>query len=376
MAACWRGAQARLRGNLMGAGRLLPGLLLEAALGAATPLAAAAPATPAAVWAAAARATPPTAAQLHAARGWASVKPEDTVYAGPSAPSPKRVTLRTLRAKYQAGVPISMVTAYDYPSAVHVDDAGIDILLVGDSVAMVVHGHDTTLPITLDEMLVHCKAAARGARRAFLVGDMPFGSFEASAEQAVHGAVRMLKEGCMDAVKMEGGFQNRVKAVAAVVEAGVAVMGHVGLTPQAISVLGGFRPAAQSASEALRVIKEAKALEAAGCFALVLECVPEVVAAAITREVGIPTIGIGAGAHTSGQVTPKFCKTYASVGAVIQQALTEYHSDVTTKAFPSARYSPYRIPPGEQATLLRALEQEGLKYAAETVTLAAACQPF
>ena len=237
------------------------------------------------------------------------------------------------------------------------------MLLVGDSVAMVVHGHDTTLPITMDEMLAHCKAVARGASRAFCVGDMPFGSgereerreqawscsrcpervpppaaplrvppsraplpverrlhrasplplplpsppptpppaVEVSPEHAVRSAIRMMKEGSMDAVKIEGGFANRVKAVRAVVEAGVAVMGHVGLTPQAISVLGGFRPAAQSAGEALRVIKEAKALEAAGCFGLVLECVPELVAAAVTRELNIPTIGIGAGGATSGQ---------------------------------------------------------------------------
>lgn len=268
---------------------------------------------------------------------WLSNKPEHTVYSGPSAPSPRRVTLRTLRDKYKRGEPISMVTAYDYPSAVHVDEAGIDMLLVGDSVAMVVHGHDTTLPVTMDEMLSHCKAVARGARRAFLVGDMPFGSVEVSPEHAVQSAIRMMKEGGMDAVKIEGGFSTRVKAVRSVVEAGVAVVGHVGLTPQAISVLGGFRPAAQSASEALRVIKEAKALEAAGCFSVVLECVPALVAAAVTRELGIPTIGIGAGGGTSGQVlvyhdllgmmqhphhakvTPKFCKQYSAVGAVIQE---------------------------------------------------------
>ena len=276
----------------------------------------------------------------------------------------------------------------------------------------------------------------------------------------------------MDAVKIEGGFANRVKAVRAVVEAGVAVMGHVGLTPQAISVLGGFRPAAQSAGEALRVIKEAKALEAAGCFGLVLECVPELVAAAVTRELNIPTIGIGAGGATSGQarslraaapwfvspvgchlpraspspphpphaqvlvyhdllgmmqhphhakVTPKFCKQYASgarrvfpgsprvpalsaqrarppcspaphpsprcactlpapppplaVGSVIQEALAAYHAEVGSKAFPSAQFSPYRIPPDEAGALLRDLEREGLDFAAEAVTLALAEQP-
>lgn len=276
-----------------------------------------------------------------------------------------------------------MVTAYDYPSAVHVDESGIDMLLVGDSVAMVVHGYDTTLPITLDEMLVHFRAVARGARRAFLVGDLPFGCVEASPEGAVHAAVRVMKEGGMDAVKIEGGFSNRIKAVKAVVEAGVAVVGHVGLTPQAISVLGGFRPAAQSATEALRVVKEAKALEEAGCCAVVLECVPEVVAAAATRELTIPTIGIGAGAACSGQVlvyhdllgmmqhphhakvTPKFCKQYAAVGVEIRRALTEYVRDVEERKFPSPQFSPYKMGPGELEALGAALAEHGLEAAAE-----------
>lgn len=333
---------------------------------------------------------------LQGARGarWHSIKPENTVYSGPSASLPRRVTLRTLRDKYQRGEPISMVTAYDYPSAVHVDEAGIDMLLVGDSVAMVVHGHDTTLPVTMEEMLTHCKAVARGARRPFLVGDMPFGSVEVSPEQAVQSAIRMMKEGQMDAVKIEGGFSSRAKAVRSVVEAGVAVMGHVGLTPQSISVLGGFRPAAQTASEALRVIREAKALQEAGCFSIVLECVPAVVAAAVTSELSIPTIGIGAGGSTSGQVlvyhdllgmmqhphhakvTPKFCKQYSAVGAVIQEALHAYHLDVTSRAFPSEAFSPYKIPRDEVNQLLRDLEREGLDSAAQAVEerLAAAKQ--
>jgi 3-methyl-2-oxobutanoate hydroxymethyltransferase len=278
-----------------------------------------------------------------------------------------------------------MVTAYDYPSAVHVDDAGIDMLLVGDSAAMVVHGHDTTLPITFEEMLTHFRSVSRGARRAFLVGDMPFGSVETSAELAVANAVKVMKEGGMDAVKIEGGFPNRVKAISAVVEAGVAVIGHVGLTPQAISVLGGFRPAAQSAAEALRVVNEAKALEAAGCCAVVLECVPEAVAAAATAELSIPTIGIGAGACCSGQVlvyhdllgmmqhphhakvAPKFCKQYAQVGAVIQEALGRYAAEVEQRKFPSARYTPYRMEPGAAEALGVELRREGLMQAAVEV---------
>ena len=314
-----------------------------------------------------------------------SNQPEHAVYSGPKAPSPRRVTLRTLRDKYLRGVPISVVTAYDYPSAVHVDQAGIDILLVGDSVAMVVHGYDTTLPITLDEMLVHCRAVARGARRPFLVGDLPFGSVEKSPEDAVASAIRMMKEGGMDAVKIEGGFTNRVKAINAVVEAGVAVVGHVGLTPQSISVLGGFRPAGQSADEALRVVREAKALEKAGCCAIVLECVPETVAAAATREVGIPTIGIGAGASCSGQVlvyhdllgmmqhphhakvTPKFCKQYGAVGAAIQESLGRYAAEVEAREFPSKQFSPYRMGQGEEETFLKELRKQGYEAAAEAV---------
>lgn len=312
-----------------------------------------------------------------------SNQPLDTVYTGPAAPLPRRVTLRTLREKYLKGVPLSMVTAYDYPSAVHVDQAGIDMLLVGDSAAMVVHGHDTTLPITLDEMLVHCRSVARGAKRPFLIGDLPFGTIETSPETAVSSAVRMMKEGGMDAVKIEGGFSNRVQAITAVVEAGVAVVGHVGLTPQSISVLGGFRPAGQSSEEALRVIQQAKSLERAGCCAVVLECVPQTVAAAATAELSIPTIGIGAGVGCSGQVlvyhdllgmmqhphhakvTPKFCKQYARVGAVIQEALTRYAADVAERRFPSERYAPYSMGEGETQALFSRLKNAGMERAAE-----------
>ncbi len=219
------------------------------------------------------------------------------------------------------------------------------MLLVGDSAAMVVHGHDTTLPVTLEEMLVHCRAVARGARRPLLVGDLPFGSYEADTHQAVAAAVRMLKEGGMDAVKLEGGSPSRVAAARAVAEAGIAVMGHVGLTPQAISVLGGFRPCGRSAEEALEVVKRAQALQQAGCFAIVLECMPCAVAAAVTAAVNVPTIGIGAGSACSGQVlvfhdllgfmqhphhakvTPKFSKQYAHVGQVIHKALVQFKEE-------------------------------------------------
>ncbi|GBF91153.1 3-methyl-2-oxobutanoate hydroxymethyltransferase mitochondrial [Raphidocelis subcapitata] len=328
----------------------------------------------------------PAAARALAA---SAAHPEERVYSGPKEPAVKSVTLRTLRAKYEKGEPISMATAYDYPSALHVDQALIDIVLVGDSASMVVHGHDTTLPITLEQMLVHCQAAARGAQRAFLVGDLPFGSYELASTEAVRSAVRMLKEGGMDAVKLEGGSPARVEAARAIVEAGVAVMGHVGLTPQSVSVLGGFRPQAQVASEAMRVLRQAQALQDAGCFSLVLECVPGPIAAAVTKALRIPTIGIGAGPATSGQVlvyhdllgmmshphhakvTPKFCKRYAEVGATIQLALAQYREEVSARTFPGLRYSPYTIKAHEVEALEGELAAAGLPDVAAAVRAAA-----
>ncbi|XP_073391516.1 3-methyl-2-oxobutanoate hydroxymethyltransferase 1, mitochondrial isoform X1 [Physcomitrium patens] len=316
--------------------------------------------------------------------------PESTVYGGPKSKSPwKRVTLRHLEAKYQTNQPITMVTAYDYPSGAHVDRAGIDICLVGDSVGMVVHGHDTTLPVTMEDMLLHCKAVARGADRPLLVGDLPFGSYEQSTQQAVASATRMLKEGGMDAVKMEGGGGSRVQAAKAISEAGIAVMGHVGLTPQAISVLGGFRPQGRNVDSALQVLDHALALQSAGCFSIVLECVPSPIAAAVTSALKIPTIGIGAGPFCSGQVlvyhdllgmmqhphfvqvTPKFSKQYASLGNVINDALSQFRDEVISKAFPSPVHTPYRIGEEQQQAFAEALEKRGLHGAAEAVSAAA-----
>lgn len=320
-----------------------------------------------------------------------SNQPEERVYSGPQASSSsdntglkaRNITLRTLQQKYLKGIPLTMVTAYDYPSAVHVDMAGIDMLLVGDSSAMVVHGHDTTIPITLDEMITHCKAVGRGARRPFIIGDLPFGCFEQSPEQAVASAVRIMKEGGVDAVKVEGGFPARAAMISSISEAGIAVVGHVGLTPQSISKLGGFRPAGKTAEEAFRVMEEAAALQEAGCIAIVLECIPGVVAAAITRELNIPTIGIGSGASCSGQVlvfhdmlgflqhphhakvTPKFCKRYSNVSETIQQALSEYVSDVESHQFPSEKYTPYDIPEEELHALKRAFRKYGYFNAAD-----------
>ncbi|KAJ3694576.1 hypothetical protein LUZ60_010056 [Juncus effusus] len=316
--------------------------------------------------------------------------PENTVYGGPRPQSPsQRVTLANLRQKHARGEKISMVTAYDYPSALHVDQAGIDVCLVGDSAAMVVHGYDTTLPVSLEEMLVHCRAVARGAARPLLIGDLPFGSYESSSSQAVDTAVRVLKEGGMDAIKLEGGAPTRISAAKATVEAGIAVMGHVGLTPQSISVLGGFRPQGKTVSSAVKVVETALALQEAGCFSVVLECVPAPVAAAATSALQIPTIGIGAGPFCSGQVlvyhdllgmlqhphhakvTPKFCKQYGRVGDVINKALQEYKQEVESSTFPGTAHMPYKIGASDVDGFLTELEKMGLGHAATAAASAA-----
>ncbi|KDP36668.1 hypothetical protein JCGZ_07886 [Jatropha curcas] len=325
----------------------------------------------------------------HCLRSMSNV-PENTVYGGPKSQNPnERVTLTQLKQKHKKGEPITVVTAYDYPSAVHLDQAGIDICLVGDSAAMVVHGHDTTLPISLEEMLVHCRAVARGAKRPLLVGDLPFGTYESSTKQAVDTAVRVLKEGGMDAIKLEGGSPSRITAAKAIVEAGIAVMGHVGLTPQAISVLGGFRPQGKNISSAVKVVETSLALQEVGCFSVVLECVPAPVAAAATSALRIPTIGIGAGPFCSGQVlvyhdllgmlqhphhakvTPKFCKQYAQVGDVINKALLEYKEEVTNSSFPGPAHSPYKINAADINGLLNELQKLGLNKAASAAAAAA-----
>jgi len=260
---------------------------------------------------------------------------------------------------------ITMVTAYDYPSALHVDLAGVDVLLVGDSVGMVELGYETTQPVTMDEMIHHCQAVSRGAKHPLLVGDMPFGSYEVSPETALENAYRFIKEGKMDAVKLEGGA-NRVNTIKKIVDGGISVMGHIGLTPQAISVLGGFRAQGRTAKKARQLLDDALALQDAGVFSIVIECVPPVVAKAITEAVEVPTIGIGSGPHTSGQVlvfhdflgmmqhphhaqfVPKFCKRYANVGNEIRIGIEAFKAEVESGIFPSEQYSPYEMPQAEQ----------------------------
>ena len=234
------------------------------------------------------------------------------------------------------------------------------MVLVGDSVGMVCLGYDTTQPVTMEEMLHHAKAVRRGAPSRFIVGDMPFGSYESGPLEALKNAYRFIKEAGVDAVKVEGG-KNRVETVRKLVESGIAVMGHVGLTPQGISVLGGFRAQGRTAVKARSIIDDALALQAAGAFALVIECVPSIVAKAVTDAVKIPVIGIGAGPHTSGQVlvyhdllglqhhphyekhVPSFCKRYAMLGKEIHNALLQYRSEVLNGEFPNEEYSPYKM---------------------------------
>eukprot|EP00871_Galdieria_phlegrea_P001101 jgi/Galph1/1992/GphlegSOOS_G676.1 len=273
-----------------------------------------------------------------------SQKPSKTV---PKAPEPpRRVSLNDLKKWKASGRKIVMVTAYDYPSAVHADLAEVDVVLVGDSVAMVSLGHDTT------------------QQRPLIVGDMPFGSYEISPEIAMQNAYRLVKEGHVGCIKLEGG-RKLANTVYRIVQGGIAVMGHIGLTPASVSAIGGFRSFGKNYEEAKDILEDALALEEAGAFAIVVECVPEIVAKHITELINIPTIGIGAGKYTCGQVlvyhdmcgmlqhphhakvTPKFCKKYAQVGYAIQEALETYRDEVRNGDFPSEQYSPYEIPEEE-----------------------------
>jgi 3-methyl-2-oxobutanoate hydroxymethyltransferase len=276
----------------------------------------------------------------------------------------KKVTTHTLRQKKERGEVISMLTAYDYPTALALDQAGIDAILVGDSLAMVVLGYQNTLPVTMEEMLHHCRAAARGARAALLIGDMPFMSYQASVEEAIRNAGRFLKEGGMEAVKLEGG-RERAAAVQAIVAAGIPVMGHLGLTPQSVNQLGGFRPQGRTAVAAKRLLEDAFLLEEAGCFSLVLESVPARLAELVSRRLSIPTIGIGAGMGCDGQVlvthdllglfdrfTPKFVKKYADLHGEMRRAFGEFIADVTAHRFPGDEHT-VEMPDEEWEALLR-----------------------
>ena len=295
-----------------------------------------------------------------------------TLSSSPSARPPaktdrEKVTLPRLLQKKTAGEAIIMLTACDYPTSQALDAAGVDIVLVGDSLAMVVLGHPNTLSVTMDEMLHHCRAVSRGARFALLVGDMPFMSYQVSVREAVRNAGRFLKEAAMEAVKLEGG-RERLETIRAIVAAGIPVMGHLGLLPQSIHQFGGFRPQGRDANAAVKLARDAMLLQEAGCFSIVLEFVPARLAEWISKSLGIPTIGIGAGIGCDGQVlvshdllglfdrfTPRFVRRYADLHGETLRAFAEYAANVEERSFPSEEHS-VEMPDEEWAAFLCAIE--------------------
>jgi 3-methyl-2-oxobutanoate hydroxymethyltransferase len=288
----------------------------------------------------------------------------------PATPAPGKLPLPELIEMKRRGEPIVMVTAYDAPGGRLADAAGVDIVLVGDSAAMTVLGHDSTVPATMDEMVFLTRAVTRGARRPLVVADMPFGSFQVSDEMALENAIRFVKEAGADAVKLEGGGPT-ISRVRALVGAGIPVMGHVGLTPQSATMLGGFKAQGRTATRAQAVLEEARALERAGCFSVVLEAVPTPVAKRITQTLQVPTIGIGAGPHCDGQVlvyhdllglyegrAPRFVKRYADVASEVRKALEAFAADVRSGAFPEEQHT-YSMPDEELELFEADLGAEG-----------------
>jgi 3-methyl-2-oxobutanoate hydroxymethyltransferase len=286
-----------------------------------------------------------------------SIRPHEPA---PATPAPGRLPITELAEMKARRQPIVMVTAYDAPGGRLADEAGADLILVGDSAAMTVLGHDSTVPASMEEMLVLTRAVTRGSRRPLVIADLPFGSFQVSDEEAVRNAIRFVKEAGADAVKLEGAGL-MVSRVRAIVGAGIPVMGHLGLTPQSATMLGGFKAQGRTAQKALRLLSDARALEAAGCFSLVLEAVPTPVAARVTQDLSIPTIGIGAGAQCDGQVlvwhdllglyqgpTGRFVKRYADLSTTIRTALEQFASDVRERRFPEDQHT-YGMPEDELA---------------------------
>lgn len=262
-----------------------------------------------------------------------------------------KVTTISLIEKKQKGNKITALTAYDYSMAKLIDEAGVDIALVGDSLGMVVLGYENTLPVTMEEMLHHTRAVARGAKRAMVVGDMPFLSYQVSIEEAVRNAGRFLQEGNAHAVKLEGGRQ-MTETIRRIVDVGIPVMGHLGMTPQSVHVFGGFRAQGRTKSDAERILNDAQALEEAGVFAIVLELIPQELARRITDAVSVPTIGIGAGPHCDGQVQvtndllelygefhPKHAKSYAKLSGIILGAFKSFVREVEEGSFPGPEHS-------------------------------------
>ncbi len=286
-----------------------------------------------------------------------SIRP---AYPGPNTPAPGKLSIPEVAELKREGRKLVMVTAYDFPSARIADAAGVDMILVGDSAAMTVLGYESTVPVTVDEMLVLTKAVTRGATRPLVIADLPFGSFQLSDQDALANATRFVKEAGVDAVKLEGAGPS-VSRVRTLVEAGIPVQGHIGLTPQSATMLGGFKAQGRTAAKAAKLFEDALALEAAGCFTLVLEAVPAPVAARISEALTIPTIGIGAGAACDGQVlvwhdllglyqgrAPRFVKRYADLAPEIGRALEQYAADVRDGAFPEEQHT-YAMPDEELA---------------------------
>ena len=263
----------------------------------------------------------------------------------------RRVSITDLKAMKKRGERIAMITAYDYPSAKLVEEAGAPIILVGDSLGMVVLGYDSTVPVTMEEMLHHVKAVVRGTSKAHVVADMPFMSYQTGPEDALRNAGRLLKEGGAQSVKLEGG-RHVAETVRALVQAGIPVMGHLGLTPQSVNQFGGYKVQGKTPAAAVKLVNDAVSLEQAGAYAIVLETIPAQLAQVITEKISIPTIGIGAGPHCDGQVqvfhdllglftdfVPKHAKRYAQAGEAIKQAVSEYVAEVREGAFPTERES-------------------------------------
>jgi len=292
-----------------------------------------------------------------------STRPRDPA---PATPAPGKLPLPELAQMKRRGDKIVMITAYDAPAARIADEAGVELILVGDTAAMVMLGHSSTVPVTLDEMIFLTRAVTRAARHPLVVGDLPFGTYEVSDEQAVASSIRMIKEGGADVIKLEGAGR-MVSRVRAIADSNIGVMGHVGLTPQSATKLGGFKAQGRTADAAKRLYEDALALQDAGAFAIVLEAVPAPVATRVTEALDVPTIGIGAGAGTDGQVlvwhdmlgmyagrTPRFVKRYAEIATEIGDAVSQYAHDVRMGAFPEDKHT-YAISDEELARFEEAL---------------------
>lgn len=275
---------------------------------------------------------------------------------------PEKVYVPALRTAKEKGEKMVCLTAYDYPTARIVDEAGVDLILVGDSIGNVVHGYGNTIPVTLEEIISATKAVKRAVQRALLIADMPYGSYHVSCEETIHNALRLMKEAGAEAVKLEGG-RNRVDLVKRLVDAEIPVMAHIGLTPQSVHKLGGYRVQGKTFDAAQKLIEDAKMLEEAGAFAIVLELVPREIAEIVTRELTISTVGIGAGAHCDVQVLvlhdligftfgrqPRFVRQYANVSSVITEAIQNWTNDVKSGAYPSETES-YALPEETKAAI-------------------------